>query len=337
MHWQLVVNICYIDPMKMGLITQFVRKVVRKQKWLRNKALQFERFLESAHNPVNTLISLARSLTKKLNKNNTLTMRLGVAYNLFDGEELLEYSIKSIRNNVDFVCVIWQKISYHGEKCSDGLENLLHTLMENGLIDQLYLYEPDSTHTGGEISSFKRNIGLDLCRQHGCNYHMTIDSDEFYTDEQFRFMKEEMLRGDYGTGYCRHIQYYKDSIYQLKYPERYYVTTIEKILPTTKYVYGIPCAVDVSPERKTTNVQNGLSCRIFSRNECEMHHLSFVRKDIAKKLRNGSLDKAFLKEEIDPVVEHYKTWKYPEKCMWAGKTLLEVIEVPRQFEIYEID
>jgi hypothetical protein len=42
-------------------------------------------------------------------------------------------------------------------------------------------------------------------------------------------MKTVMEIGDYGTGYCQHRQYYKDSIYQVKYPERQYVATIEKI------------------------------------------------------------------------------------------------------------
>ena len=30
-------------------------------------------------------------------------MKLGVSYNIFDGEELLENSIKSIRKNVDYI------------------------------------------------------------------------------------------------------------------------------------------------------------------------------------------------------------------------------------------
>ena len=34
-------------------------------------------------------------------------MKLGVSYNLFDGEELLESSIKSIRDNVDYVSVVY--------------------------------------------------------------------------------------------------------------------------------------------------------------------------------------------------------------------------------------
>ena len=151
-------------------------------------------------------------------------------------------------------------------------------------------------------------------------------------------MKKEMIRGNYGTGYCRHMQYYKDSIYQIKFPERYYVPTIEKITPHTKYVYGASSPVVTSPERKTNNVsENKLPYRIFNRKECEMHHMSFVRKDIAGKLRNGSLDKAFSKESVDAVVKHYENWSYPEKCMWAGNALWEVIQVPRQFEIYKID
>jgi len=264
-------------------------------------------------------------------------MRLGVAYNLFDGEELLEYSIKSIRNNVDFICVVWQKTSYHGESCNPKLESFLNGLVESGLIDEIYLYEPNDENTGGEISSFKRNIGLELCKKNNCNYHMSMDTDEFYTDEQFNFMKKEMIRGNYGTGYCRQIQYYKDAIYQLKCSERNYVTTIEKIMPDTKYVYKIACAIDVSPERKTNNSKNGLPYRIFKRYECEMHHMSFIRKDIAKKVRNSSLDEAFGEERGNIVSHYYQNWKYPEKCMWMGENLLDVVKVPRQFEIYKVD
>lgn len=279
---------------------------------------------------------------RKEKKNRQYSMKLGVAYNLFDGEELLEYSIKSIRKNVDFICIIWQKISNHGEKCNDGVEELLDRLVSEGLVDKLYLYEPNIVNTSGENASHnetkKRNIGLDLCKENGCNYYMTIDTDEFYTDEQFKFMKKEMLTGDYGTGYCQHRQYYYDSIYQLKYPEKEYVATIEKITPNTKYVYNVPCVVSVDPTRKTNNVtENNLPYRIFSRKECEMHHMSFIRKDIKKKLWNHSSKRFFTENHVNKVVKYYKNWKYPQKCMWAGGKLLEVVEIPRKFEIYKVD
>jgi len=265
-------------------------------------------------------------------------MILGVSYTVWDGEELLEYSIKSIRRNVDYIAVVWQKISYFGELCNDGLEALLYDLKRQGLIDELYLYEPDMLNGGikkaGIDETRKRNIGLWLCRENGCDYHMTMDCDEFYEYEQFEFMKKEMVQGAYGTGYAQHIQYYRDSIYQLKNPEKEFISTIEKITPKTKYIHSISCIVPVDPTRKTNNVQEGMSYRIFTREECQMHHLSFVRKDIGKKLKNRASG-SWTEDEIQRIVDYYEKWQYPNPCMWAKQNLLEVIQVPRRFEIYK--
>ena len=54
-------------------------------------------------------------------------MRLGVSYNVFDGEELLEESISKIRDNVDFICVVYQNTSNFGE-FRDDLEPFLYDL-----------------------------------------------------------------------------------------------------------------------------------------------------------------------------------------------------------------
>ena len=35
-------------------------------------------------------------------------MKLGVAYNVFDGEELLETSIQSVRPCADYICIVYQ-------------------------------------------------------------------------------------------------------------------------------------------------------------------------------------------------------------------------------------
>ena len=39
-------------------------------------------------------------------------MKIGACYMVFDGEELLEFSIKSIRNSIDFISVTYQDFSY---------------------------------------------------------------------------------------------------------------------------------------------------------------------------------------------------------------------------------
>ena len=260
-------------------------------------------------------------------------MKLGISYNLFDGEELLKYSIKYIRNSVDYISVVYQEVSNFGDKCTDELLPLLHRLNSAGQIDELYLYTPivdnrqDDTNYNQEVE--KRNIGLELSRKNGCTHHMTMDVDEFYTPEQFEYMKRGMLQMDYFSGVCQHRQYYKDSIYQLSPPENEYIATIYKILPETKYIYNIPCVVPIDATRKTNNKDY----RIFSRPEVEMHHMSFVRKDIRKKLMNHQC-RRFLLDKIDMVAKYYETWKYPEPVMWAGGNFLKVIQVPRQFEIY---
>ena len=55
-------------------------------------------------------------------------MKVGVSYNLFDGEELLEDSIKSIRNNVDYISVVYQTVSNFGNPCSPNLMPVLEEL-----------------------------------------------------------------------------------------------------------------------------------------------------------------------------------------------------------------
>ena len=69
-------------------------------------------------------------------------MKLGACYNVFDGEELLEASIISIRDNVDFVVVVYQTISNFGYSCDKGLLPLLEGLVRKGLVQELVHYTP---------------------------------------------------------------------------------------------------------------------------------------------------------------------------------------------------
>ena len=64
---------------------------------------------------------------------------LGVSYNVFDGEEHLENSILCIRENVDFICVVYQVTSNYGEFRED-LEPYLLDLKQRGLIDYVSIH-----------------------------------------------------------------------------------------------------------------------------------------------------------------------------------------------------
>ena len=75
-------------------------------------------------------------------------MKLGIAYNLFDGEELLKDSILSIRENVEYITVIYQNISNFGHESQSNLLEMLSKLKEEKLIENFIEYRPQ-INSGG--------------------------------------------------------------------------------------------------------------------------------------------------------------------------------------------
>ena len=140
-------------------------------------------------------------------------IKLGAAYNAFDGEELLEASIRSLRaGGVDFVCVVYQTTSNFGSACSERLVPLIERLQRSGMVDVALLYEPRRFHSalerrrlvstramadslGTDLSNLgdqflnevsKREAGRQECAKAGCTHFMSVDCDEFYVASQLQ-------------------------------------------------------------------------------------------------------------------------------------------------------
>jgi hypothetical protein len=277
-------------------------------------------------------------------------MKLGVSYNVFDGEELLECSIRSVRENVDYVSVVYQTVSNYGLACTDDLVDTLIRLRTNGLIDELHEYTPQILSRDKNNASYneveKRDTGLSISRRNNCTHHMSMDCDEFYVPEQFIYMKKVIAENGYESAACPYQNYYKDSIYVLNDSNTdEYVSTIYKINDDTKYVYrSKESPVRIDPTRKTNNKKY----KIFNRSEIQMHHMTLVRRDLRRKFMNSSYRKhgfggkdsiiarihrkhGFGK--IDAIIDYYNNWKYPEPAMSAQGTLVNVIKVDRLFEL----
>ena len=258
-------------------------------------------------------------------------MKIGISYNVFDGEELLEASIKSIRNNVDYISVVYQTTSNFGNPCDEGLVPLLEDLKNRGLVDELFEYRP-RINKGGHFNEItKRNIGLSLSEGAGCTHHMAMDSDEFYTDEDFKLMKSRMKTNDYESCACQMTTYYKEPIYRLEPKEEYYVSLLFKIRQGVEFVMGHQFPVLVDPTRR---MEPG-RCKIFARDEIEMHHMSYVRKDLRKKLQNSSASPNF--KDINKLVNYFEEWEYPKKALMGGAPdpFYNIVEVNKQFEIWD--
>jgi hypothetical protein len=241
-------------------------------------------------------------------------MKLGISYNLFDGEELLEGSIKQIRQHVDYVSVVYQTTSNFGNPCNKELIPLLERLKSEGLINELFEYSP-KVNKGGHFNEIqKRNIGLALSQGAGCTHHMSMDSDEYYLSSEFKNLKKIIIEGDYDSSYCQMQTYYKSWEYSLDPPETYYVSLIFKIKNDSNFVLMAPSPVLVDPTRRLAPSVNGI---VLERKDIQMHHGSYIRDNIRTKLTNSSASVNFT-NDIDRIVNHYNNWKFPEKALWGG-------------------
>jgi hypothetical protein len=276
-------------------------------------------------------------------------MKLGISYNVFDGEELLECSIKSVRENVDYISVVYQTVSNYGFRCNLNLVETLTELKADGLIDELHEYIPQILSRDRDNASYneveKRDIGLSLSRRNNCTHHMSMDCDEFYVPEQFSYMKNVIAENNYDSAACRYQNYYKDSIYLLPdFKADIYVSTIFRINDDTKFVFrSRESPVRIDPTRKTNNKKY----KIFGRAEVQMHHMTLIRKDLRSKFMSSSYRKHGLNihalvrglykkhgfGNIDEIVEYYNNWTYPKPAMISNGKLVGVIKVDRLFQL----
>lgn len=261
--------------------------------------------------------------------------KIGVVYNVFDGEELLESSIRSIRDKVQFIVVVYQTVSNFGNNY-DQSELECKRLLELGLVDEIRSYAPSVQYmengnvfweSGFHNELAKRNFGLEICRDNDCTHLLMMDTDEFYKADQFDYAFKEIIEGDYDTSFCQMVTYYKKPNYILNPKEKYYVPFIIKLKLNTEYKLFVSYPLQIDQTRQT-DVGN---CITFMREELEMHHFSYVRKDIEKKFINSS--SVFPKEQINDVVKHFKNYKKGGRALLLGERIYNIEVTENIFNI----
>jgi len=263
-------------------------------------------------------------------------MKLGISYNIFDGEEMLPFALKNLRPYADFMVVVYQTTSNYGNK-NPNLLPVLEKLKEEGLIDKLFLYEPDMKYnkegdvswSNGTLNEIeKREIGLKICRAHGCDTYMTLDCDELYDHKQFEWAMIDFEQGGYDTSFTKLLTYYKLPTMQLEPAEQFYAPLFYKLKKKSKHEYFEDYIVDID---RTRMIKAG-HVRIYTREEIQMYHYAYVRNNLISKVNNSSCqsDKQSKKE----VIERYENWKtIDDGALFIGKQENKLIEVENKFKI----
>jgi len=211
-------------------------------------------------------------------------MKLGVSYNVYDGEELLRFAAKSIRSEVDFICAVYQPVSYVGNPADPGLPALLDLLKSQGLIDEVVVFNNDLSKVSYENEVNARNTGRLASVAQGCTHHITLDVDEFFHANEVRYAKGVVEDGDFDCSIVPQEMYYKRPEYMV-YPSQGLVAPfIQKAKhPHSPHTAEWPYHTDRTRRSLVYD-----KCRVFDKSEIILHHMSHVRRDINKKIRNSA-------------------------------------------------
>jgi hypothetical protein len=204
-------------------------------------------------------------------------MKLAAIYNVYDGVELLPFSINSIKNHVDAIIIVYQNTSNFGEfkNTFKELENVLPPLK---IDDKILLIEYNPSAKNGTANERnKRNIGLQIAKEVNCTHFLFMDCDELY--DKFEENKNQFLNSGADGSVCRIITYFKSPTLRLKDYDNYFVPFIHKIYPDS--VAGVKYPHYSDPTR-------GVKCNQSVILNFPMHHFSWVRLDIEMKVRNSS-------------------------------------------------
>lgn len=213
-------------------------------------------------------------------------------------------SIKQIRNEIDYINVVWQRISWFGNPCNKNLESFLNSLLDDGYIDELIEFKPKLGLIAHKNERNKRNIGLNYAKKAGVDYFMTSDCDEFYKEADIKQIKKQILIKRPSHTFVLILNYFYETKY-CKINDLFRVASFFKVNRKTKLVKNkhnkLYKPLNFSfDDTRTANVTSKRNFLLLG-NVC--HHFSNIRNDLLFKYNNSALygGKAEVKEisEID--------------------------------------
>jgi len=235
---------------------------------------------------------------------------IGAIYSTFDGLNLLETSLNSIRKSVNYVVVVHQTVDFYGNQCVDNYESIFNRLIERKLIDDVvYVNDLGSDKESGMIE--KRNIGLRMCDNNLCTYVMPMDADECYDANSIVATASDMKKNNINVAYSPIITYYND-VHHYFY-DFYYVPSMYKMrsgLQFGHYASSVICDPLRKMEESTFKVYTGF----------HMHHLSYVHNNLRKKFESSiSRSSEMMITSMNRVSEYFDTWTDTKPALVFGE------------------
>lgn len=279
--------------------------------------------------------------------------KLGFGIIAFEGVEHIKNILYEIRDLVDVIVICLQEKSYHGDDISQDDVKIVEELKELGYADSIIWFEPTNLHQNEGpsgprmIETDKRNFILDYLEfaEH-CSHSMIIDSDEFYHHDDFKRAKD-IIDNDENNQlqicYCQYVNYYRDYNHTLIWPFHAYVPFITNSSYRFDFKHG-SFDKPSDPTRRYLIKNSKQPYCILDFSVVKMHHLSFIRIDIRKKIDNWSAKRYF--EDVDnlpeKIVDRYENYVDGQSAILAfntpnNKVLVNKLSKQYIFPHYRLD
>jgi len=232
-----------------------------------------------------------------------MSVKVGFCYTVFNGEELLEKSIKQIEDNVDLIIICFQIISNKGEE-NKGLKAFLGRFAGKNKVVLVY-FTPDLNINTKENERKKHQLMIETAKKNGCSHVVLGACDHFYEQKQFKNAINFSINEGYDVTFTKMFTYYKQADWQITPPEDYYMPFLIKLYKHTEISKNIkyPYLVDPSVKVNTCN-----RYFLFESEFCVLHHYSMIRDDIKNKFGNAAASIRWTKEQQEEFINEYENY-----------------------------
>ncbi len=208
-------------------------------------------------------------------------------YNVFDAEEFLPCSVAHTRPVSDAILCMVQTTSNCGNVYQGGLK-CVERLYRKKRIDHIITFKPTAYNNPMAAESMKRNMGLLFAKRNGFTHVLMMDCDEFFVTEELKAAKayvEAHPKIDWWV--CDIKVYFKD-------------IALTVGIDNTKMAFiakaGLACGN--TDGRYTIDATRRYNSPNYERLDIVMHHYSWVRKEIKRKVENSTARKHIEKSNL---------------------------------------
>lgn len=256
-------------------------------------------------------------------------MKIAACINAWgDTLELLPHCINNIAPVVDMVIVLWS------EKSNYGVSDPRMQAFANEFKKEKVIFarcEPVLNYGPPINETEKRNHGLRIAKGLACTHFLSMDADEFYIQEEFLKDKERFLNPNLKGLVARTQVYFKSPKLTIGL-DTTLVSYIHKLTNDLQFNFNksYPFTWNknqllIDPTRQL-NINDGVEMT-----DTIMHHYSYVRKDLEKKIENSTARGNIRRSTIRQDFALAKEGGY---CNFYGKKL---IRASVDFNLPELD